>query len=526
MDLKQLQSDPAAFRQVLLIDTDNGPLPFTQVMDDWQRSDFEALDNGWKRAARQKVDGDCYSRAFLLRPRGHSKSSDAMVMAAWALFASRRQISGIVAAVDKDQAKINRDHLAKLLSLNPWLAQILKVHEWKITNIKTGSNLTCISSDVASSWGLLVDFVCCDELTVWSKRDLFDSLLSAVAKRKHALLLCIQNAGFAETWQAKLRDQICDDPSWYYHSLDGPVASWIDQKRLAEQERLLPPAAYERIWLNQFCSAAGDAISRADIAAAFKSDLEPMPEKQPGWEFLCGVDIGVSRHGSGICVLGVRKRNQWEADLQDHGRIRLAFTKVWQPPKGGKINLQEIEDTILALHSLYDFKQVMLDPYQATHILQRCILKGVPAVELPQTGLNLQKIATVFIEAFADRRLDLYPEPQLESEIKRLRCEERSYGFRLVSPEDSVTGMHGDLCSAFQFALFAASETAGKKTIRVGSLQDTFYHHSPFERDIQEHLQNQQDFQDEQHFYNQPEDSKAPLLRALMYKLGRTNSPL
>ena len=96
MDLLSLQSDPTAFRSALSIDTDAGPAPLADVIDDWQAADFQALDPVWRRAAGQKSDGDCYSRAWLERARGCSKSCDAMVMATWCLFASRRQINDVV----------------------------------------------------------------------------------------------------------------------------------------------------------------------------------------------------------------------------------------------------------------------------------------------------------------------------------------------------------------------------------------------------------------------------------------------
>ena len=63
MKLLELQKDPAKFREHLLIDTDKGSVPFSEVMDDWQRADFEALDNGWRKAAGQRPKGECFSRA-------------------------------------------------------------------------------------------------------------------------------------------------------------------------------------------------------------------------------------------------------------------------------------------------------------------------------------------------------------------------------------------------------------------------------------------------------------------------------
>ena len=47
---------------------------------------------------------------------------------------------------------------------------------------------------------------------------------------------------------------------WYFSRLDGPVASWISEKLLDEQRRMLPPAAYARLWDNVWSSGEGDAL--------------------------------------------------------------------------------------------------------------------------------------------------------------------------------------------------------------------------------------------------------------------------
>jgi len=154
-----------------------------------------------------------------------------MISVCWALFASRRQINGIVCAVDKDQARICRDHAAKLIRLNPWLASILKVDAFKVTNTRTGSQLDVLSSDAPSSFGLLIDFAVCDEVTIWPKRDMFDSIFSSAGKRKNCMLLCIGNAGFRDSWVWELREAIRQNEQWYFSALDGPKANWITPGR-------------------------------------------------------------------------------------------------------------------------------------------------------------------------------------------------------------------------------------------------------------------------------------------------------
>ena len=84
-------------------------------------------------------------------------------------------------------------------------------------------------------------------------------------------------------------------------------------------------------------------------------------------------------------------------------------------------------------------------------------------IEVPATGTNLQKMASVLIEAFNDGRVYCYDCPELHRDLIKLRVEERSYGFRLVSPRDETR--HGDLASAFSLALCGASDIAGRRPI-------------------------------------------------------------
>ena len=239
MNLKQLQSDPAAFRAALLIDGDSGPRKLAGCLDPWQRDDFEALDPAWRRVAGQDVEPR-FLRAWLERPRGHSKTGDASVMVTWALFASRKKINGVTVACDRAQAGLLRNSVDTLLRLNPWLGEILDVQATKIINRHTGSTLTIESADVASSFGWLVDFAVFDEASHAVKPDLFQSVFSAIAKKRFGLLVSICNAGYRHSWAWDLREKIKGDSAWYFHRLDGPVASWISSQNL---RRTTPAAA-------------------------------------------------------------------------------------------------------------------------------------------------------------------------------------------------------------------------------------------------------------------------------------------
>src|SRR5262249_7260794 len=154
------------------------------------------------------------------RPRGHSKTSDLALLGAFLLAFSVRTLKGCVAAADRDQAKLLRDALATLVRLNPILDHgrtftingqrargYLEVQANKVVNPRSGSELEVISSDVASSWGLIPDFIICDEVVVWRNQELWYSLISAAAKRKHCVVAVISNAGWLDTWQWEAREK-------------------------------------------------------------------------------------------------------------------------------------------------------------------------------------------------------------------------------------------------------------------------------------------------------------------------------
>jgi phage terminase large subunit-like protein len=397
-------------------------------------------------------------------------------MSTWALFASRRRLSGIGAAGDQDQARLLRDAISRLLYLNPWLHKLLEVQNYRVVNPRTDSTLEIISSDAPTSYGLTPDFCICDEVVHWKKRDLWDSLLSSSAKRASCMLVCISNAGLSDDWTWQLREAVRNDPKWYFSRLEGPVASWITKDRLEEQERLLPSIAYRRLWLNEWTSGAGDALTGEDIAAAFKPNIgslmDAMRVETVGYSFVGGLDLGVSRDASALCVLGIKRGHG------EHGKIRLAFTKVWRPRRGIKIDLTDVENTLIKVHTRFKLNNVAYDPWQAEHLSQRLKQARIPMQDVPFTQSKLQQMATAVLEAFNDRRLELYDDGDLKRDLSRMRVEERPSGFRMSFPRDNLG--HGDLGQAFLLALFAASDLAAQPRqefwIRIDGRTHTFGH--------------------------------------------------
>ena len=273
----QITASLPAYLEWLVIDVAGQQRRLADVLDPWQRQDFAALDPGLRSVVGLPADGNALQRAYLERPRGHSKTQDIAVVASWALVASRRPIIIVVAAADAEQASLLRDAVVRLEAGQPALGELLDVGKWVIKNKATGSELRIISSDASSSYGLLPDLVVADELCHWpdSGEYLWHSLLSAAAKKPTCMLVVISNAGLGmgTAWQWNVREAARTSPDWYFHRLDGPQASWVSVKRLEELRRMLPPTVYDRLINNCWQTDAGDAFDSAAIDRAISTML-------------------------------------------------------------------------------------------------------------------------------------------------------------------------------------------------------------------------------------------------------------
>lgn len=499
---------PSAFRNELRVDVDGTVQTFGKVMDQWQRQDFAALDPALLKCnGHSDVEG-AVTRAYLERSRGHSKTTDLAVICCWLLAFANRPLRGYAFAADKDQAGLLKDAMDTVVRLNPWLTNILEVQKNQVVNVATGhpgngSRLEIFTSDVGSSYGILPDFIIADELCHWQgDGSLWHSIISSAAKRSNCLLAVISNAGFVDSWQWAVRETARTDQSWYFSRLDGPVASWLSEETLAEQRRMLPAIAYARLWENLWSSGGGDALTPDDINAAFFDDAEPMTGNENDYLFVGGLDLGLVRDGAAIVVLAVPSGGR-------AGKIRLAENKLWRP-SGGKINLLDVEQHLLQLDERFGLQFVAFDPWQAEHLAQtleadtnrlrrnqRLFYNQPWMREIPPVAANLRLQASLTIESFQDHRFRLYDCEPLRRDLTKLRVEEKSYGFRLVSPRDGEG--HGDTFSAFALSLIVAHELAGKKPITAGSLNSNSSYSDSF-------AQRQREFQEEEAFIRQTDE--------------------
>lgn len=443
--LAKLKTDPAAFRESILVDCSGRSIELSKVLDPWQREDFEALDNGWKRIAGLH-SGDCTARAYLERPRGHSKTTDLAVQALWVLFASERKISGVAAAAAREQAQELREQADIILRLNPWLAEEIVAQKFAVTNVRTGSSLRILSSDGDTTMGKTPDFVIVDELTHWKNRKLWDSIFSAVAKRPNCVLVVIANAGFGQgtSWQWETREACRNHADWHFHRLDGPQASWLTEKSLAEQRSILTPLAYRRLWLNQWLEDTGDAIDMDAVARCCV--LPDKPVSHSCQAVIGGLDLGISHDHSAAVFIGVDVPRR---------KLILLETMRWKPAdypeNNNRIPLKLVEKEVGDACRRLGADGMAFDPNQAIRLAEELVDQGITMFPFDFTAKHCDEMARNLITTFTNGDIEMYPEPSLLRDLSRLTLVERAIGHKLEAPRDE--NGHCDLATAFVIAL-------------------------------------------------------------------------
>jgi hypothetical protein len=342
-------------------------------MQSWQARDLEALDAAWLRLAGGA--GSCGSadpaafgdpaargpqRAYIERPRGHSKTTDMALQVAWILLAARQPVSGLAAAADRDQANLIHRAIERLARENDELCRELQFLQHLVRNVRTGSLLEIISSDVRSSWGALPDFVVCDELCHWERPELWYSLLSSAAKKPACVLVVLTNAGIGRGWQWDVREHARGDAAWYFSSLAGPQAPWITQDWLAEQRALLPPPVFARLWLNVWQHSDGEFVSLSEAEACRDDRLARRDRGTPGTRYVAAVDYAEKHDLTVGCLCH-----------QEGARIVVDRMDVVRPGPAHPTPVQWVEQWIEHTAARFGLVTFVVDEHQLVGTVQR-----------------------------------------------------------------------------------------------------------------------------------------------------------
>lgn len=442
-----IATDPAAFQEEIIIPGVDGAARFGDIMADFQRERFAAINPALIAVANG--DKPEIGRHWWEATKGCAKDSDLAVCLLWLLAFTRRPLVCQVGAADQDQADELRLAAKAIIGLNPWLAEAVLIQASEIVCRRTESRCSIIAADVAGSHGARPDVLIINELSHITRREAAENWRDNAAKVNRGLVVIATNAGYENSWQFAWREEARTSARWSFHQWAEP-SPWIDPEEVAESERRNSRARHLRLFWGVWARGAGDALDPDTIDSRIVlTDL--LTRRPDGWFVIGGLDLGVKRDHSAFVVLGADCHSQ---------RVKLMHCQSWAPI-GGQVQLTEVREAVLAAHRRFGLMEVRFDPNQALLMAQELRTEGLSMEEMAFAGANLNTMASAMLEAFRSARIDLYDDPPLIDDLKRLNIVERSFGMKLEAPADTTRG-HCDRAFALAICLPRALELCSR----------------------------------------------------------------
>jgi phage terminase large subunit-like protein len=162
-----------------------------------------------------------------------------------------------------------------------------------------------------------------------------------------------------------------------------PRMAWQTKEYYAAEAALLTESEFQRIHRNQWVTSETEAIPIENWDRCFDPKLPPLVGPQT--PVVIGVDLGVSGDSTAMVMVSRHPNN--------HEIIAIRGYRVWQPPKGGKIDYSAtIEPALRDWCQRYNVVAVAYDEYQAHKMMTDLRREGIAwFVDFPQGKGTAQK---------------------------------------------------------------------------------------------------------------------------------------
>lgn len=216
-------------------------------------------------------------------------------------------------------------------------------------------------------------------------------------------------------------------------------------------ERVRDPAAFRQEYEAEFGST-GDSYIDWDLvpAPAERGHLKPSDCK----DWVIGLDPAFSRDNFGIAIVG--------RDHHDRRKLRVGRIEAYKPDRSFPGPLPEIARLARGYRA-----RLVSDQYGAEPI-QDWLRREGHAVKVHNMSAESKTAVFSTLRArLEDGSLELYDEPRLIAELKRLRTKFSAGSAAVVNPR--VGGSHGDVAQALALAVYELRQGgSGRGRVRVG----------------------------------------------------------
>ena len=420
------------------------------VMREWQKSLLEHL------YARDENGGLLAQTALIGMPRKNGKSAlSSAAIGLYSLIAEGITGGEVVAvAAEKEQARIVFGE-AKRMVENSELSELVTIYKDSIFVPSTNSVFKVVSAEAYSKEGLNPSRVIMDELHAHKNRELFDVFSLAMGNRgKIAQLVAITTAGVKsdstgqdsiayelyQYGQKVARGEIVD-PAFFMAWWEAPQDA---DHRIPEMWRLANPGFDDIVSAEDFVSAV-----RRTPEAEFRTkrlnqwvssqqswlptgswdELAELQDLDPDAEFMVGFDGSFSGDTTVLVGCTIPKNDEnpyvflikaWEKDDRIHD-------DSW------RVEIQEVENTILDFCGRYKVREVACDPFRWQRSMEVLADKGIPIVEYPSTSARRMVTSCAkFYDAVLDKKLVHDGNPLLARHLSNAVVKSDNLGVRIV----------------------------------------------------------------------------------------------
>ncbi|MFI0847873.1 terminase large subunit [Mesorhizobium sp. IMUNJ 23232] len=400
-------------------------------LDRWQERIVRRVYGDTDENGRRKI-----RTVYLRVGRGNRKTSLVAALSLLHMLGPERTPGGlgIVAASDREQARLTWQEAVGLISMSPTLSKATNKWEapsYRLNHPKSGSEFVAISSDGDSKHGKTPSFVVCDEVHAWQGRRLWAALTTGLVKVPGTLLLVTTTAGAGteslafqiEKYARSVASGAIDDPSYLPVILETPDEfDWQDEKgwawanpglphypdivglrSLARQARHVPAAKaeFQQFHLNQWQSAA---LSPWLDMAVYDESGEPFDiDDLEGEQCWVGVDYGAVHDLTAVVAVFPRDDEFYVAAwcmLPEDGLLRKseqdgAPYPLWIEEghviatEGNVVDRRVLADKLRELCETFSVQEISYDPYRMQDVAAELSDEGLPMAEFRQGWISM-----------------------------------------------------------------------------------------------------------------------------------------
>lgn len=222
---------------------------------------------------------------------------------------------------------------------------------------------------------------------------------------------------------------LCKLPTWIVNPL-------APEDSLREANQHMTEEQFRMEFGAEFSGLAGENFfSRDQVLACFKHGARMRSTGQLPWVYFAHLDPARNSSNYALVVLHREYFLNPKTTEMDF-KIVVDHIKHWHPLPNKPIDLDEIDEYMLALRKRFPLGLVTYDSWGSAQSIKKLQKNGIPAKETPFTGTYKMQIYSNLKVLVEQGKLIIPPYDLLQREMVHLQCKRRDFGFRIYHKEE------------------------------------------------------------------------------------------